>query len=62
MNTRLTELPLHIYTFSNSRMHICVKATDLADAIEWLKIIFGAHWVKSNIDDLDVSWYKPNKH
>lgn len=51
---------IHIYTFYNSRIHLCVKATDLADAIEWLKIIFGESWVKYNLDSLEISWYKPN--
>lgn len=54
MHTRST----HIYNFSNSRVHIIVKATDLADAIECLKVIFGESWVKYNIDQLDVHWYK----
>lgn len=55
------ESTTHIYSFYNSRMHLCIKATDLASAIEWLKVIFGDSWVKSNLDDLEVSWYKPNR-
>lgn len=53
--------PTHIYMFYNSRMHLCIKATDLADAIEWLKVIFGESWVRHNLDELEVNWYKPNK-
>lgn len=53
--------PTHIYSFYNSRMHLSIKATDLADAIEWLKVIFGDSWVKYNLDDLEISLYEPNR-
>lgn len=50
----------HFYDFHNSRVIICVKATDLADAIDELRDIYGEDWVSSNVDSLDINWYKPN--
>lgn len=46
---------LHIYSFSNARFHISVKAKDIIDAIEWLKICFGEKWVISNINQFDIN-------
>lgn len=64
MNTK-SNRPTHIYTFYNPPIHICVKACDLADAIDTLRLQFGYEWVQRHIDDyidyMEVSWYKPNK-
>lgn len=61
MRKHVERRPTHIYTFYNSRVQVCVKATNLADAIEWLKVIFGESWVKYNLDSFEINWYKPNK-
>ena len=44
----------HIYSFYNSRINVSVKAKDIIDAIEWLKIVFGEKWVKDNIINFDI--------
>lgn len=59
MNTKSS--PTHIYTFYNPQIHICIKATDLADAIDRLRLQFGYEWVQRHIDYMEVNWYKPNK-
>lgn len=60
MNTK-SNRPVHIYSFYNPRIYISVKAHDLADAIDELRLLFGYDWVQSHIDYLDVNLYKPNK-
>lgn len=52
--------PTHIYSFYNSRIYICVKAEDLASAIDELRLTFGESWVRYNLDVFEINWYKPN--